>query len=293
MATVIVVNADDLGVSRGANLGIFKAHCQGIVTSASLATAYPAYTHALDGLASCPDLGIGLHFTLTSGKSVSDPEQIPLLIDRAGFFKWSFSSLAWAAGIRGRPDLLAQVDHELEAQLLRLEADGIHPDHINGERHVHLIPGIFERVLAAARRRGIAFIRKGSDIGWRLVRPRHLSTLVLSGGIPKHLILSSLARRARRIAADGRDDHFLSYLFTGRMDQVLETFLKHPHSARVVEIMVHPGIPAESHDPAIGNRELQRYLLDEGRRAELEACIRARELRGFVTLANFSQIALT
>ena len=43
----------------------------------------------------------------------------------------------------------------------------------------------------------------------------------------------------------------------------------------------------------IGNRELQRYLLDEGRRAELEACIRARELRGFVTLANFSQIALT
>ena len=94
LMSFLVVNADDLGVSRGANLGTVRAHREGIVTSASLAVTTPFYEHAVETcVRACPDLGIGLHFTLTSGRPVSPPERVPLLIDRAGFFCWRFLPL--------------------------------------------------------------------------------------------------------------------------------------------------------------------------------------------------------
>ena len=85
MARWIVVNADDLGVSRGTTLGIIKAHREGIVTSASLAVTTDAYEHAVTQcVRQCPELGIGLHFTLTSGRPARPS---PLLVDRDGFFR--------------------------------------------------------------------------------------------------------------------------------------------------------------------------------------------------------------
>ena len=48
MAGVFVINADDLGVSRGATLGIIRAHLDGVVTSASLAPTGADYRHAVE-----------------------------------------------------------------------------------------------------------------------------------------------------------------------------------------------------------------------------------------------------
>src|SRR5262245_526252 len=156
MSGWLVVNADDLGVSKGATLGIVRAHREGIVTSASLAPTTPFYAHTLETCVRlCPELGIGLHFTLTSGRPVSPSASVPLLVDSRGVFRWRFMPLLRAAGLARGKDLLEQIDLELEAQIQRLKADGIRPDHIDGERHVQLIPGIFETVVAAARRHAI------------------------------------------------------------------------------------------------------------------------------------------
>src|SRR6202011_3446284 len=75
---VLVVNADDLGVTKGATLGIIRAHREGIVTSASLAATTSFYAHAVEScVQTCRDLGIGLHFTLTSGKPLSPTREVP------------------------------------------------------------------------------------------------------------------------------------------------------------------------------------------------------------------------
>ena len=96
MTGALVVNADDLGVSRGATLAIVKAHREGIVTSASLAVTTPFYEHALEACARTnPGLGLGLHFTLTSGSPVSPLRSVPLLVDGAGAFRWRFLPLGW------------------------------------------------------------------------------------------------------------------------------------------------------------------------------------------------------
>ena len=57
----LIVNADDLGLTRAVNDGIFAAYEEGIVTSASLMVDRPATPAAAEALGDHPDLAVGLH----------------------------------------------------------------------------------------------------------------------------------------------------------------------------------------------------------------------------------------
>jgi predicted glycoside hydrolase/deacetylase ChbG (UPF0249 family) len=294
MPGALVVNADDLGVSRGATLGIVEAHRNGIVTSASLAVTTPSYEHALTAcVRACPDLGVGLHFTLTSGRPVSPVRDVRLLVDGNGFFRWRFLALLASMTVARRAALLDQVAVELEAQLQRIVKDGVRPDHIDGERHVHLIPGIFELVVDAAKRHRVPFVRCGADIGPGLMTASQLPQLVVNGGAVKSWLLGSLTKRARRhLGSDvAATDHFASYLYSGRPDLFLRRFFEHPPERGVTEIMVHPGIPDESRDLDLGNRELERYLASPERKTELDACVAARAWTAGFGLTTFAMLA--
>jgi chitin disaccharide deacetylase len=59
---LLVVNADDLGLSRGINDGILEAHTEGIVTSASLMVSAPGAAEAVRAAADHPEMSLGLHF---------------------------------------------------------------------------------------------------------------------------------------------------------------------------------------------------------------------------------------
>jgi len=294
MPAQVVVNADDLGVSRGATLGIIEAHRKGIVSSASLAVTTDAYRHAVESaVAGCPELGIGLHFTLTSGRPAADPGAVPMLIGPEGFLRWRFTTLWRALVGPSGTELLGQVGIELEAQLARLAADGIRPDHINGERHVHLIPGIFGLVVAAARRHGVPFVRAGRDAGAGLIRAAHLPGLAARGGFVKSWLLGGLSRRGRRHLGHGvrTPDSVASYLYTGRLDLVAPALLGGQPGGGILEIMVHPGLPEESRGARLGNRELERYLVSPDRRRELEACLAAAGARTAVRPTTFRRLA--
>jgi predicted glycoside hydrolase/deacetylase ChbG (UPF0249 family) len=238
-------------------------------------------------------LGIGLHFTLTSGKPVSPARRVPLLVDADGFFRWRFFSLFAAASVGVPPGLLDQIELELEAQLQRIKSDGVLPDHINGERHIHLIPAIFDRVAAAAKRHGIPFVRLGRDIGREHVDAGRAPGLALGGGFAKSWLLSGLTTLNRRRLDGGvrYAENVASYLYTGRLDLLLAPLLKSPPPEGTLEIMVHPGVPEESRNLALGNPALERYLASEDRRAELEACIAGRGLVAGWKLTTFGRLA--
>jgi chitin disaccharide deacetylase len=57
----LIVNADDLGMTEAVNEGIFAAHQEGIVTSASLMVLRDDAAAAVEALAGHPDLAVGLH----------------------------------------------------------------------------------------------------------------------------------------------------------------------------------------------------------------------------------------
>ena len=291
MRNAIVVNADDLGVSRGATLGIVQAHLQGVVSSASLAPSGADYRYAVETvLRGCPNLGIGLHFTLSAGKPVSSPLDVPLLVDERGYFKWEFVSLFRRLGWSMKGDLLDQIEIELEAQIGQLHKDGIQPDHIDSERHVHLIPGIFDRVNLAAKRHGIPFVRAGNDFSLRLIRLAHFRPAVLRGGLVKFVLLQGLTWINRRKNKNINScDNFASYVFTGHLDLVLRDILEKSPDG-VTEIMVHPGVPEDSENVHLANAGLEQYLKLEDRRRELTACQQACKLTEGLNICSFSDL---
>jgi chitin disaccharide deacetylase len=73
---LLVVNADDFGLSRGVNDGIVEAHTHGIVTSTSLMVLAPAAGEAARAAAEHETLSVGLHFVQERDTDLGDPAQV-------------------------------------------------------------------------------------------------------------------------------------------------------------------------------------------------------------------------
>ena len=89
----VIFNADDFGISQGVNDAIFKAHTEGILNSTSLMINQDFAADAVQKAKQMPDLKIGLHINLTNQKPASNPDEIPLLVDKDGNFKNGFVNL--------------------------------------------------------------------------------------------------------------------------------------------------------------------------------------------------------
>src|SRR5262249_35965103 len=133
----------DLGRTRGINRGVFEAHREGIVTSASLMVNYPAAREAAQLSADNPGLGIGLHVALTGGRPALPPERIRSLVDEDG-------------RLPSRPSGLAEADPtevlaEVRAQLKRFrEIMGRDPTHFDSHHNAHCIPHVLDAVVTLA-----------------------------------------------------------------------------------------------------------------------------------------------
>jgi chitin disaccharide deacetylase len=116
---LLIVNADDFGLTRGTNRGIVEAHQRGLVTSTSLLVDAPGSAAAAALAESLPDLSVGLHLDLDGVA----PEHVPA---------------------------------ELHRQLRRFEAlTGSPPTHLDTHHNSHGDPGILRHVLAFAARHDV------------------------------------------------------------------------------------------------------------------------------------------
>lgn len=164
MKRELVVNADDFGLTPGVSRGIARAFDEGIVTSASLFAGHSGFDEAVRLAAERPGLGVGLHLNLTDGLPVSRPAEIPSLVDGEGrLLGYRAFSLRLLSGRLVRSELRREID----AQLDRLEGAGITPTHIDGHRHIHLLPVLFDLVAAAAEQHGIEVVRCPAGLGGR------------------------------------------------------------------------------------------------------------------------------
>src|SRR4051812_30971879 len=152
----LVVNADDLGISRGVNRGIIQAHRDGLVTSASLMANLPSAEDALARAAACPDLDLGLHLTLTAGRPLSRPDRVPSLVDADGSFHLLGTLLARLSLGQVRADDLTR---ELTAQAEWALRRGVRPSHLDSHHHIHTHPRVAPIVIGLARQHGIGWVR--------------------------------------------------------------------------------------------------------------------------------------
>lgn len=72
MENLLIVNADDFGLSKGQNYGIIEACRRGVVTSTTALINGEAVEHAAQLSRELPELGVGMHFVLTLGLPFTD-----------------------------------------------------------------------------------------------------------------------------------------------------------------------------------------------------------------------------
>jgi chitin disaccharide deacetylase len=152
----LIINADDFGVTSGVNKAIMATHQCGAVTSASIMVNMWAFEEAVEMAKSAPSLAVGLHFTLAAGRPVSSPAKVPTLVNGRGLFH-DRSTLLMKLIRRQIP--LDEVKRELYAQNEKLEKRGIRADHIDGDQHIHILPGVSRTVVGLARELGSIPVR--------------------------------------------------------------------------------------------------------------------------------------
>lgn len=242
----LIVTADDFGVSPGVNRAVYDAHRSGVLTSAALMAIGPALGEAVEMTRSLPDLDIGLHFGLTAGHPVSDPQDISSLVDKDGRFLRRPLVLRRALNGQLRRE---HVERELEAQLNRLKELGINTSYINGDQHVHLLPIVRDVVVDQAARSGLAVripceeqiwaLSLANSSGWRRIGSRFVLKALL------RLLARGLARRCRDKGVVTNDAFqspaglWPSPQFTVEAYRILLGRLQ----GVLTELMVHPSYP--------------------------------------------------
>ena len=148
MENLLIVNADDFGLSKGQNYGIIEACRRGVVTSTTALINGEAVEHAAQLSRELPELGVGMHFVLTLGLPLSP---MPGLTREGQLGKWIWEMAEQDA----LP--LDEIARELDCQFNRfVDVFGREPTHIDSHHHVHMIPAIFPLVTEFAQRKGVA-----------------------------------------------------------------------------------------------------------------------------------------
>jgi chitin disaccharide deacetylase len=159
----LIVNADDLGLSRGITDGIFFAHQQGIVTSASYMVNQPASEYAAEQLQNYPSLDVGIHLNLCQGRPVLPPSAVPTLVGSDGCFlppsRMARRLTLWRASSK-------EILNEFCAQIDRMMAAGLMPSHADSHHRFHFYPAAAMAFEKAVRSRGICRARAARKVFW-------------------------------------------------------------------------------------------------------------------------------
>jgi len=248
----LIVNADDLGLSQGVNRAILYGVAQGGITAASLMVNMPYAEDAAAKIsATCRDLGVALHFCLTSGQAILPQQAIPALVDDRGFFKSGFLEL-WhgLTSRKTRTDVLAQASAEFDAQLQRMQClatqYSLRFDHLDSHQHIHVLPGLLELFEQEAEKRRLILRIPHEPFGdGRRVWRRFASWF--PGGLAKKAILDNHLRRSRRDRPTLRAEQvgYFGILDTGQVGlaafrEIVRVIRDDQSGCEIFELNIHP-----------------------------------------------------
>ena len=263
----LIVNADDLGWTEGVNRGIAETHRNGIVTSASLLANGRAFVSGGELARTTPGLGVGVHLNLSDGEPVAGRELVTTLLNERGELEGRPKSLLLR--LARRSILLEEVEREWNAQIQKVRDSGIEPTHLDGHKHVQMLPGLFEIALRLAKRHGIRAVRvshEESSLRAALsAGVKQKGTVVMKQGVQARglKLLAPDAREQAERAGIATADYFCGIAQTGELTREGVLRLMQILPEGTTELMCHPGYV----DAELANSATR---LQASRQAELE-----------------------
>jgi chitin disaccharide deacetylase len=132
-ARLLIVHADDLGVTHSVNAASIKALESGAINSASIMVPCPWFPEIAGYAKSHPEIDFGLHLTLTSERiyyrwgPVASADKVRSLLDENGYFRHD-----WTPTTKIDP---REAEIELRAQIDRAYAMGLRPTHLDSHQY--------------------------------------------------------------------------------------------------------------------------------------------------------------
>lgn len=199
---LLIVHADDLGVTHATNEASIAALEKGTVSSASVMANCPWLPEVAEWARANPDHDLGMHLVLTSEwrklrwGSVASSDQVPSLLDESGYLKPLCGTMYETA----KPE---EVELEIRAQIEKALSLGLNPTHLDSHMGCLVYnPDLFRVYLKVAREYGL---------------PAMISRNELKGAGPEYTDVVS------------DQDLVLDYIFTAGMpdyEQGLETYYR-------------------------------------------------------------------
>jgi hypothetical protein len=130
---LLIVHADDVGMTHSVNAATIKALESGGVNSASIMVPCPWFPEIADYAKAHPQTDFGLHLTLTSERvyyrwgPVAPRDKVASLVDENGYFHHD-----WTGPTHIEPK---EVEQEIRAQIERAYAMGIRPTHLDSHQY--------------------------------------------------------------------------------------------------------------------------------------------------------------
>jgi predicted glycoside hydrolase/deacetylase ChbG (UPF0249 family) len=218
-AMLMIINADDLGMSQEVNDAIFDLMAERRISSATVMANGPAVRHAAAHLKYFPHCSFGVHLNLTQFEPVTRGPGSRLLVDETGQLSRAIETASPSAA------RLRAAYEEMCAQIELLASLGQQISHFDSHNHVHTRPLLFPSLKATQRRYGVRKVR----IAKNLYTPEQPCSSGLY--LKKRIYNWGL----RTIYRTGTTDAFTEFLSFQQVRHQREL------TYRSIELMVHPG----------------------------------------------------
>ena len=152
----LIVTADDYGMCDVVDKAIDAGIENGIITTTNVMLNMETLHNAKDLRERYPHISVGVHWNVTTGKPISDPKEIPTLVDKNGVF-WSIGNFKkrYSKGLISPTDL----EKELEAQYELFEKTCGKADYWNTHENSSLHTKAFKVFEKVAKRHDIKATR--------------------------------------------------------------------------------------------------------------------------------------
>ncbi|MEP7286492.1 MAG: ChbG/HpnK family deacetylase [Chloroflexota bacterium] len=280
--SILIVNADDFGMTEGHNRAIVDAYRSGIVRSTSLLANGGAFENAVALARQHPVLGIGIHLTLTEGSPVAS--DVPELLGSDGKLPLSNQPFTRSLMLGGLP--MAAIRREFMAQANKIVATGINPTHVDGHKYIHLLPGISSIAAEVARQFNIPVMRVPFPM---------IDSYSRRSRIPGLIIIALLGRLARVVARRANlfsSDWVGGFVETGHLTTPVIQRLLATKRQGVTELLCHPAYRSPELDVLLSNgyRWIINYDFETETKAVSDSKLRhTLEAAGW-TLRNFNTL---
>ena len=281
-------HADDLGLCSEVNASILALADRGLLQGTSVMLNGSDLAGALAGVAQRPHLNLVLHLVLTEGLPIASPEQVPDLLNAHGELQLKVHRLLllsfWPRQLDW-PQLRRQrhqLRHEIAAQIARFR--GLWPERplqIDGHQHVHLMPVVWQQLMASSAEQHLAWVRTVQEplpVGLPL---QEWMAVLWRAGWLKWLLLQCLSQlQSPDLAARGiaTNRWFAGVLCTGRMgDRALQASLRSLRACLLgaehqqALILLHPSEPLQASGELDRFAESQAFYSSPWRQREAQA----------------------